>query len=231
MRHLFAENIGRRGAIADCSPRTLVEHVAKHRTDQGIRRHLDLVSRVLQLRHHRRRFRLPLPLAGPSRESLSCGRVCPRAEPRALHQYRVRPELHRLEPHDAGLPDPVGVRFRKPCPKSAWAVGCSEAQGSYGYASSRGITSAAGWWLDVETQNSWCGQPGTACTDLSLNQYTLQGLIDTLTHIGAVPIGIYSNRTQWSSIVGNLSVTGPTSDWVATGARTAQEAVTYCAST
>jgi len=115
--------------------------------------------------------------------------------------------------------------------KAAWAVGCSEAQGSYGYASSRGITSAAGWWLDVETQNSWCGQPGTACTDLTLNQYTLQGVIDTLGHIGAVPIGIYSNRTQWSSIVGNLSVTGSTSDWVATGARTAQEAVTYCAST
>src|SRR5438093_9500561 len=85
-------------------------------------------------------------------------------------------------------------------------------------------------WLDVETQNSWCGQPGTACTVLTLNQYTLQGLIDTLTHIGALPIGIYSNRTQWSSIIGNLPVTGPTSDWVATGTRTAQQAVTYCAS-
>lgn len=115
--------------------------------------------------------------------------------------------------------------------QAAWAVGCSEAQVSYGYASSEGITSAAEWWLDVETQNSWCGQPGTSCTDRTLNQYTLQGIIDTLTHIGAVPIGIYSNRTQWSSIVGNLPVSGATSDWVASGASTAQQAVTYCSST
>jgi hypothetical protein len=114
--------------------------------------------------------------------------------------------------------------------KAAWAVGCSEATGDYGYASGLAITSPAGWWLDVETTNSWCGQPGTACTDLTLNQYTLQGLIDTFTHIGAVPIGIYSNQTQWSAIVGNLAVTGATSDWVASGTYTAQQAATYCAS-
>ncbi len=114
--------------------------------------------------------------------------------------------------------------------KAAWAVGCSEANGDYGYASGLGITSPAGWWLDVETSNSWCGQPGTACTDLTLNQYALQGIIDTFTHIGAVPIGIYSNLTQWSAIVGNLAVTGATSDWVASGTYTAQQAATYCAS-
>jgi hypothetical protein len=115
--------------------------------------------------------------------------------------------------------------------KAAWAVGCSEAQGDYGYASGLGITSPAGWWLDVETTNSWCGQPGTACTDLTLNQYTLQGIIDTFTHIGAVPIGIYSNQTQWSAIVGSLAVTGATSDWVASGTYTAQQAATYCTRT
>jgi hypothetical protein len=114
--------------------------------------------------------------------------------------------------------------------QAAWAVGCSEANGDYTYASGKGINSAATWWLDVETGNSWCGQPSTACTDLSLNQYTIQGLIDTFTHIGAVPVGIYSNRTQWAAIVGNLPVTGVTSVWVASGTSTAQQAATYCSS-
>ncbi len=113
--------------------------------------------------------------------------------------------------------------------KAAWAVGCSEAQGDNGYAMAQGITSPTGWWLDVESANSWCGQHGVSC-DLSLNQYTLQGIIDTFTHIGALPIGIYSNQGQWSAIVGNLPVIGATSDWVATGATTAQQAATYCAS-
>jgi hypothetical protein len=114
--------------------------------------------------------------------------------------------------------------------KAAWAVGCSEAQGDNGYTMAQGITSPVGWWLDVETTNSWCGQPGTACTDLTLNQYTLQGIIDTFTHIGAVPIGIYSNQAQWSAITGGLPVTGATSEWVATGATTAQQAAAYCGS-
>ena len=110
----------------------------------------------------------------------------------------------------------------------AWAVGCSEAQGDFGYVSQLGIPSAAGWWLDVEVGNSWCGQPGTNCSDRSLNQYTLQGIIDTLTHIGATPIGIYSNRTQWSAIVGSLSVSGASSDWIASGTDSAQAASAFC---
>jgi len=114
--------------------------------------------------------------------------------------------------------------------QAAWAVGCSEAQRDYDYAGGQGSTSAATWWLDVETANSWCGQSGTNCTDLTLNQYTIQGLIDTFTRIGAVPVGIYSNRTHWSAIVGNLPVTGVTSNWVASGRYTAQEAAMYCSS-
>jgi hypothetical protein len=113
--------------------------------------------------------------------------------------------------------------------QAAWAVGCSEAQGDYNYVGGLSITSPAGWWLDVETANSWCGQYGVTC-DLSLNQYTLQGLIDTFTHLGAVPLGIYSNHANWTAIVGNLSVNGATSDWVASGTSTAKAAATYCAS-
>jgi hypothetical protein len=115
-----------------------------------------------------------------------------------------------------------------PDQQAAWAVGCSEAQGDYGYVTSQGIGSPVAWWLDVETANSWCGQAGTSCTDKSLNQFTIQGIIDTLTHIGAVPIGVYSNSSQWSAIVGTLPITGATMDWVASGTSTAQQAATYC---
>ena len=111
---------------------------------------------------------------------------------------------------------------------AAWAVGCSEAQDDYAYASSQGITSAEAWWLDVEPANSWCGQPGTNCTDLSLNRYTIQGLIDTFTHIGAVPVGIYSNTTMWSAITGGFQPTGATMDWYASGTSMAQTAKSYC---
>lgn len=111
---------------------------------------------------------------------------------------------------------------------AAWAVGCSEAQGDYAYASSNGITTPVGWWLDVETANSWCGQSGTNCTDLTLNQYTIQGIIDELTQIGAVPVGIYSNNNLWTAIVGTNTVQGAASDWYASGTSTSQSAATYC---
>jgi len=114
--------------------------------------------------------------------------------------------------------------------QAAWAVGCSEAERDVAYAAGQGAVAPAAWWLDVETANSWCGQSGTSCTDLTLNQHAIQGLIDTFTHIGAVPVGIYSNRTQWSAIVGNLPIAGVTSNWVASGRYTAQEAATYCSS-
>jgi len=114
-----------------------------------------------------------------------------------------------------------------PSQQAAWAVGCSEAQGDYGYATSQGVASPVGWWLDVELANSWCGQHGVSC-DLTLNQYTIQGIIDTLTHIGAVPIGIYSNNYMWSAIVGTNAVHGVTSDWYASGKSTAASAAAYC---
>ena len=114
--------------------------------------------------------------------------------------------------------------------KAAWAVGCSEAQGDYGYTTSQGITSAQAWWLDVETINSWCSPTGPNCTDLSLNQYTIQGLIDTFTNIGAVPVGIYSNNYSWTTIMGtpNFHPTGATMDWYASPTTTAQTAKAYC---
>ena len=115
--------------------------------------------------------------------------------------------------------------------KAAWAAGCSEAEKDLDYVASQGITAPSSWWLDVETENSWCGQPGTNCSDLSLNQYAIQGLVDRIAAASTAPIGIYSTPSQWSRIVGNRVVTGLTADWVATSVRSAKRAAAYCAST
>lgn len=114
--------------------------------------------------------------------------------------------------------------------KAAWAVGCSEAEKDLTYVTSQGITNTGGWWLDVETGNSWCGQHGVIC-DLSLNQYSIQGVIDTLLAASASPVGIYSNKTLWSAIVGTNTVHGQTADWYASGTTTALAAAPYCAAT
>ena len=117
-----------------------------------------------------------------------------------------------------------------PGQRAAWAAGCSEAQKDLAYVASVGIAAPSGWWLDVETANSWCGQSGTNCTDLSLNQQTIQGLIDTLAANSTAPIGIYSTGYQWSSIVGTFAVSGAAADWYASGLRSGKHATAYCGS-
>lgn len=113
--------------------------------------------------------------------------------------------------------------------QAAWAVGCSEAEKDLAYVASKGIVNRGGWWLDVETANSWCGQHGVSC-DLSFNQYSIQGLIDGLLASGASPVGIYSNKTMWSAIVGTNTVHGQSAVWYATGTTTAAAAKPYCSS-
>jgi len=117
-----------------------------------------------------------------------------------------------------------------PSQQAAWAAGCSEAQKDLAYVASAGIANPSGWWLDVETANSWCGQAGTNCTDLSLNQYTIQGLIDTLAANSTAAVGIYSTSYQWSSIVGTLPVSGAAADWYASGLHSGKHAAAYCGS-
>jgi len=107
--------------------------------------------------------------------------------------------------------------------QSAWAVGCSEAQRDALYATNQSATSPTAWWLDVETGNSW------STADLSLNRYTIQGIIDTLRLSVAVPVGIYSTAFQWKAITGGYAppVDG---DWLATGQRTLKRARQSCGS-
>ena len=64
--------------------------------------------------------------------------------------------------------------------------------------------------------------------DQSLNQFTVQGIIDEFGHIGAVPIGVYSNQAMWSMIMGGLPVSGVTADWYASGTGSAAQAKAYC---
>lgn len=106
--------------------------------------------------------------------------------------------------------------------KAAWAVGCSEASRSIAYAASQGVANPRGWWLDVETENSW------SSTDLSLNQHTVQGIVDTLHRTSTAAVGIYSTGYQWHKIVGDLPVTGVRANWVATGSPSAEEAHGRC---
>ncbi len=106
--------------------------------------------------------------------------------------------------------------------QAAWAAGCSEATRSMAYAASQGVAKPRGWWLDVETENSW------SSTDLSLNQYAIQGIVDTLNRAASVPVGIYSTGYQWHKITGGLPVTGVKANWVATGNRSGEGARARC---
>ena len=105
--------------------------------------------------------------------------------------------------------------------QAAWAVGCSEAQRDLAYATAQSATSPAAWWLDVEIANSW------STSDLTLNSYTIQGIIATLRQSTTAPIGVYSTAYQWNVITGGYQAPVD-ADWVATGQRTLKRAKQSC---
>lgn len=107
--------------------------------------------------------------------------------------------------------------------QAAWAVGCSEAEKDVAYAASQSITGATGWWLDVETANSW------STTDLTLNRFTIDGLVATLrAQTTGASVGLYSSPQQWSAITGSSYHAGVDGEWHATGQRTLRRARQYC---
>jgi hypothetical protein len=107
--------------------------------------------------------------------------------------------------------------------QAAWAVGCSEAERDAGYLTSQSTTPPTAWWLDVETTNSW------STTDLTLNSFTIQGIVQTLRQSAAVPVGIYSTSSQWLAITGGYRAPAD-ADWLATAQRTQKRAKQYCGS-
>jgi hypothetical protein len=107
--------------------------------------------------------------------------------------------------------------------QAAWAVGCSEAQRDLAYAANQSVAPSRAWWLDVETANSW------STSDLSLNRYTIQGIVETLRSAVATPIGVYSTSSQWSEITGGYQP-AVDANWVATGQSGLKRAKAFCAS-
>jgi hypothetical protein len=107
--------------------------------------------------------------------------------------------------------------------QAAWAAGCSEAQRDLSYASAQSASAPSVWWLDVETANSW------STTDLTLNAYTIQGIVATLRLSTSVPIGVYSTPSQWAAITGGYQAPVD-ANWVASGQRTVRRAKQSCGS-
>lgn len=83
--------------------------------------------------------------------------------------------------------------------------------------------SAAAWWLDVETTNSWR-------SDVSLNVAALQGEVAYLQQAGVTKLGFYSTTAQWNTITGGSKVFAPMPSWGA-GSPSEKAAKSLCQST
>ena len=94
----------------------------------------------------------------------------------------------------------------------------SAAYGQLGLATS---PSTAGWWLDVETTNSWR-------SDATLNVAALHGEVAYLRDVVAVTrIGFYSTQLQWNTITGGSFAFSANASWVA-GASSIKSAHDRC---
>jgi len=85
-------------------------------------------------------------------------------------------------------------------------TGYGAAQYAFQQAQNAGIDTSVTWWLDVESDPSW--SPDTAA-----NASLVQGAVDGLQAEGVPNVGIYSQQSHWSSIVGSYSPSLP--EWVA----------------
>ena len=145
-------------------------------------------------------------------------------------------------------PGPISSHWNqggpRPCtdPASVSDTGCAYDYGWNAAAQAFSTTSSAlaaagysttavtvhGWWLDVETGNSWNGTPGANTADI-------EGYVDYLRAQNVPEAGIYSTGAQWSAITGGAVIGGsgsspPPYDWVA-GASSQKQATSMCSST
>jgi hypothetical protein len=79
---------------------------------------------------------------------------------------------------------------------------------------------ANGWWLDVESANSWQSSTG-------LNVDALQGEADYLKSVGAGSIGFYATASDWQSITGNTTSFAAYPSWLP-GASSLSQAQANC---
>jgi len=111
------------------------------------------------------------------------------------------------------------------------AMAAEQADGS---ASPRTAATAAPWWLDVETGNSWetleSAYGATATSDAN-DSANLGGAVAYLVSQGVGTVGFYSTGSQWTSITGGTgSKFASSPDWVA-GFRSLSFAQAGCSST
>ena len=85
-------------------------------------------------------------------------------------------------------------------------TGYGAAQYAFQQAQNAGVDTSVTWWLDVEGDPSWS-------SDTAANASLVQGAIEGLQAEGVPNVGIYSQRSHWSSIVGSYSPSLP--EWVA----------------
>ena len=132
---------------------------------------------------------------------------------------------------NTGNPGTAGSHWLDPGPRAcsgasndrgcAYNYGWNTAAHAFAYASSQAGASAAtshGWWLDVETANSWSA-------DTSLNTVTIKAARAYLRSKNVKYVGVYSTAYQWGVITGGARIGGPA--WAA-GAPSAADAPSRC---
>jgi hypothetical protein len=89
-----------------------------------------------------------------------------------------------------------------------WGYQTSEYAVQYAASQTGGATNNVPmWWLDVETENVWSGDPDK-------NTYVIQGALDYIQRVMNRGVGVYSTSYQWGEIAGSFAPPG-VPNWVA----------------
>lgn len=134
--------------------------------------------------------------------------------------------------------DPSGATVKNPfgtC-SGGYDQACSYMYGyarAYEAANSRGVTNPASyrWWLDVETGLSWL-KASDAKDYQTQNRADVEGMVAALKAAGVGTIGIYSTKSQFTTIVGAVPASSPLTglpSWIAVGTDGAAAAQSACA--
>ncbi|OIH97414.1 MULTISPECIES: hypothetical protein [unclassified Curtobacterium] len=136
-------------------------------------------------------------------------------------------------PAGVQVPNPLGTCVKTSTTKPVTTAACSY---MYGYmrafddVKKYGPSNPASyrWWIDVETGLSW--QIKT-----SLNQASLQGMVDGLKAAGVTSAGVYSTGYQFSQIMGDIPATSALRkqrlpSWIAIGDGRLDQAQAACSS-
>lgn len=156
---------------------------------------------------------------------------CQQTEWRWAASRRLSPSLYLNTANPGPSSSHWNLGGPRPCadPSSLSDAGCAYDYGwdaaAQGYATastqlSASAASSHGWWLDVETGNSWNGTTAANAADV-------QGYLDYLAGQHVPSLGVYSTAAQWAQITGGASLAASVLDWVA-GASNRKHAPSLC---